>query len=152
MLLGHISEETGQGLRLNLDQESKAKSTGTPTYISSKRENRKFPKGLKLSYQSKTTRYDERLGERKTLKLTLCHLHFAGPIESEPDKAMEPSAPPGPTGATISQLSNWNSVCAQVIRYVVGFILLIWGFPLLFPSVTDGFGVEVSHKIIRLAF
>lgn len=45
------------------------------------------------------------------LELTLCHLHFAGPIEIEQDNATEPSAPAGPKGTTVSQLSSWNSVC-----------------------------------------
>ena len=33
MLLAHISEETGEGLRLDLDKKPKAKSRGTPKYI-----------------------------------------------------------------------------------------------------------------------
>lgn len=36
LLLAHISEETGQGVRLDLGKEPKAKSRGTPKYIFSK--------------------------------------------------------------------------------------------------------------------
>jgi hypothetical protein len=36
LLLAHISEETGEGLRLDLDKKPKAKSRGTPKCIFSK--------------------------------------------------------------------------------------------------------------------